>query len=130
MRIYFITTKGPKAVARKLKKAADATGIELKLGKAQHAVARMYGYAHWNELHSSVGSRTPSPMDGNVANDEVTARRGYQSRILAEELAIEIDIAAALVNAVPPTGRFWNAPSECDVSGGEDDLKQGGPRYW
>lgn len=87
-------------------------------------------YAHWNELHSSVGIRTPSPMDGDVADEEVTARREYKSRILAEELAIEIDIAAALVNAVPPTGRFWNAPSECDVSGGEDDLKQGGPRYW
>ncbi|MER8911444.1 glyoxalase superfamily protein [Mesorhizobium sp. M0854] len=72
MRIYFMTTQRPKTVAKKLKKAAYAAGIELKLGKAQNAVARMYGYAHWNELHSSVGSRTPSLMDGDVADEEVT----------------------------------------------------------
>lgn len=129
LRIYFMTTQRPKTIAKKLKRAAKAAGIELKLENALEAVAKMYGYAHWHELHSSIGSGTPSLMDGDVSDEEVTARRGYQSRILAEELAIEIDIAAALVDAVPPTGPFSGIASESSGQG-KEDFPQDGPRYW
>ena len=124
-----MTTKRPKKIAKKLKRAANASGIQLRLSKAQQAVARMYGYAHWHELHSALGSHPPSPMDGDVADEEVTARRAYQSNVLAAELAIDLDIAAAIVDAVPPTGPSRRTGLVPDGDW-EDEIEQEGKRYW
>lgn len=130
MRIYFMTTKRPKAIAKKLKKAAEASGIELKLSHAQRAVARMYGYAHWHELNSSLGRSAPSPMDAEVTGEEVMARRAYQANVLENELAVESELAIALVDAVLPTDRLGRHTLEWDDGGQEDDIQPDRARYW
>lgn len=130
MRFNLISTKRPKTVAKKLKKAASAIGIELKLSRAQHAVARMYGYANWLDLHSSVGGRPLSPLDDELTDDELMARQAYQSNALAVELDINLEVATALVDAVPPTGRLGGAQLQPDDGEVEDNPGQETARYW
>jgi hypothetical protein len=129
MRIHFETATRPKKIAKRLKKTANERGIVLKLSKAQQSVARMYGYAHWHELHASLGRQTPSPLDGDISEAEVIARRAYQASTLAIELAVEIDIAVALVETVSPTGPLGRSPLKPDRDG-EDDAAEGDQRYW
>lgn len=101
----------------------------------------------------SLSGRKVSPRTANHRADEATAflawaadrglRPAFEVKykvvkrptgtklpgLLAEELAIEIDIAAALVDTVPPTGLFSGIASGFNGQG-KGDFQQDGPRYW
>lgn len=104
MRFNFPTDARPRRSAKKLKGSAKALGIEIKLTKAQHAIARVYGYRNWMVLLSSLGTTEPSAWDENVANDEIIRRKEFQVKGLAATLGVEEMIADALISIVRPTG--------------------------
>ena len=56
----------PSQAAFVLKNFMKETGVEIQLGKAQEAIARLYGYTNWNSLTSVMDPKVgePKPEEG------------------------------------------------------------------
>ncbi|QPC91642.1 hypothetical protein [Mesorhizobium sp. INR15] len=103
MRINLSSDARPKGVAKSLKKNAEAVGISLNLGTAQHITANIYGYRNWHDMRASMGMMPPSDWDDSVEPAEAKLRKQFQTDVVASALGIDATIAAALISKVLPT---------------------------
>ena len=92
-----------KMIAKRLKRSLTARGIETRLGDCQNVTARLYGYAHYNELHRTQTTR-PSVRDLEVDTDTAAACRQYQKGVLTQ--AGFGSLADALLDEIAPIGTY------------------------
>jgi hypothetical protein len=90
-------------IAKRLKRSLTARGIETRLGDCQNLVARLYGYAHYNEMHRTQAASL-SVRDIEIDTDTAAACRQYQNGVLTE--VGFGDLADALPDEIAPIGTF------------------------
>jgi hypothetical protein len=92
-----------KMLAKRLKRSLAARGIEMKLSVCQNLVARLYGYAHYHEMHRTQVACL-SVRDLEIDADTAAACRQYQKGVLTQ--AGFGDVADALLDEIAPIGTF------------------------
>jgi hypothetical protein len=92
-----------KMLAKRLKRSLAGRGIEMKLAVCQNVVARLYGYAHYNEMQRTQTTH-PSVRDLDVDAETAAALRQYQMSVLTQ--AGFGDVADALLDEIAPIGTY------------------------
>lgn len=62
MRLHFSTDVMPRRMARKLQRAAQESGVSMRLRIAQLQIARMFGYRNYQELRVIIGMGASSDI--------------------------------------------------------------------
>ncbi len=78
------STERPKRKAKRLKRALQEAGYDVRLQKCFELIAQMYGYANYHELHCTVDGVTCSADDEAVDEAMFAARFWSQVQKLVE----------------------------------------------
>lgn len=111
MQIILQSTGHAKSLAKSLCRAL-AGDRALKLTAAQDVVARMFGYADHRALCAAAGKGDPDPYEDEVTPEEARTRRETFAARLADALDLPLPKARALVEAIGPLKRSWQAPDD------------------
>ena len=90
-------------VAKDLKSIAAEYKIKLRLTESQQAVARLYGYATWNELVGALGTGTGREDHELTAEALEERKRGQISALIA--VGIPGSLAEEILERLAPTAR-------------------------
>lgn len=69
MRLHFSTDVMPRRMARKLQRAAQESGVSMRLKFAQNQIARMFGYRNYEELRAIIGTGASSDVAVRSADE-------------------------------------------------------------
>lgn len=110
MRIQFQTLARPRRSA----KALTDNIPSLKLTEAQEAVARICGYASWNELRIAAMQPgvVPSPDDEELDDTARAARREFQAQAVRHVFGGTLAQATRIVELTSPTIKKLPAPAQ------------------
>jgi hypothetical protein len=103
MRIRFQDVRRPARMAKLVRAAFAAEGVNIGLSRAQDVCARLYGYATYHELKASCVTQGASPWDEAVAAAEAEARRERQVSSLVAD-GLRTGAAQRFVSESRPTG--------------------------
>lgn len=92
-----------KMISKRIKRSLVARGIEMKLSTCQNLVARLYGYAHYYEMHHTQATCL-SVRDLEVDAETAAACRQYQKGVLIK--AGFGTVADALLDELAPIGTY------------------------
>jgi hypothetical protein len=109
MRFHVGTTKRALQHAKKLKKLLASYGYDFKLRQCHELIARMLGYANYNELYHSAGSAPLSDGDDYVDEETRNARRNRHIDVLVA-FEVEGNAAAEIVDELRPTAYWRGGP--------------------
>ena len=96
MRFFFDSDTLPRRMAKRLKRAADASGVELKLTHAQHTIARLYGYRDWVELISLLDDPSHLAFREDAVREDGSDCEGDLIGGLSELLDVDPEVACTL----------------------------------
>ncbi len=109
------STERPKRKAKRLKRALQAAGYDVRLQKCFELVARMYGYANYHELHSTADGVTCSPDDEAVDEAEFSVRFWSQVEKLVE-IGVSPQDAEQIIDMVRPTSGTYKPATDVPPS--------------
>jgi hypothetical protein len=108
-------TERPKRKAKRLKRALQEAGYDVRLQKCLELIAQMYGYANYHELHYSIDGVTCSPDD--EAGDEARFSARFWSQV---EKLVEIGVspqdAEHIIDMVRPTSGTYKPADDVSPS--------------
>jgi hypothetical protein len=105
----------PKRKSKLLKRALDEAGYKIGLLKCLELVARMYGYANYNELFHTVDGVTCSPDDEAVVDAKFAARFWSQVEKLVE-IGVSPQDAEHIIDMVRPTSGTYKPADDVQPS--------------
>jgi hypothetical protein len=82
-RLHFPTSARPKGAAKHI-----ARVLNIKLSRAQDAVASICGYQDWFDLSQNIAAGPPCPLDGEITVHASVTRSATLALALAEKLGI------------------------------------------
>lgn len=106
MRLHFQTDVLPRRMAERLKRAAEANAISMKLMHALNQIARMFGYHHYEELRITVGKDAVA-KNGSLTADEIQSCA--VARLTADN-DLTADLAERLFEPIAPLLRLALVP--------------------
>lgn len=109
------STERSKRKAKRLKHELQSAGYDVRLQKCIELVARMYGYADYHELHSTVDGVTCSPDDEAVDEAKFSVRFWSQVEKLVE-IGVSPQDAEQIIDMVRPTSGTYKPAADVPPS--------------
>lgn len=121
-RFYPNSLERMKTKVRVLRSTFREQGMDVKFRHAYDLLARMLGFAGWQQCTANWDLFPATPYDEQANDEVVLARKEHQIRMLLDS-GLPDDVASAIYSVLRPTGiRFKYRPGDEDIWDGFEDI--------